>query len=452
MNNYLVFFLLVFISCTNTKNLSTIDDGIPQWVKEYPISESHYTGIGIANKSTHPTDYIKIAQQNALQNLISQIKITISTQSVFLQMEREYGYEEDFKSNIEIKAEEILEGYEMISTFTQNDEYWVYYQLDKQLYQESRKARIQEAIEESKYFLSKAILYSTPIADQYIFYVKALSVLEPFLSEPLFTEFDREKVYLGSEIIARFRFFKYDFQINCLSKKLNAMIGNSISKIDLALEFQGQRMPNIPLLTVSQSLELKNYSQQTNLEGIFTTSVPKIKSTEAVQMIEVGIDFEPWLKESSSSEFIQKLFKSIKTHQIKVPVYVYTPTVFVESIENHFGQETQNSDLRFAAESALTKLGFTPVGKLSDAQLILTLTSDTQKGRELRDQKMFTVFLNLNAQVKDLQNRIVFSKNLSKLKGIQLSFEQANLEAYQQAIKEVSQNIIPEFVNSFSKD
>jgi hypothetical protein len=367
-------------------------------------------------------------------------------------MEREYGYEEDFKSNIEVKVEEILEGYEMISTYTQNDDYWVYYQLDKQVYQESRKARIQEAIEESKYFLSKAILFSTPIADQYIFYVKALSVLEPFLSEPLLTEFDREKVYLGSEIIARFRSYVDDFQIYCLSKKLKAMIGNSISKIDLALEYQDQRMPNIPLLTVSQSLDLKNYSQQTNQEGIFTTSVPKIKSTEAVQIMEVGIDFDPWLKEGTNSEFIQKLFKSIKTHQITVPVYVYTPTVYVESNEKHYGQESQSSDLRFAAETALTKMGFTPVGKRSDAQLIMTITCDTQKGRELRDQKMFTAFLNLNAQVKDLQNRIVFSTSLNKLKGIQLTFEQADLDAYQQAIKEVSQQIIPDFVNSFSKD
>lgn len=427
-------------------------DGIPEWVKEYPVSETHYTGIGIADRSTHPLDYIKIAQQNALQNLMSQIKVTISSQSVFLQMERENGYEEDFKSNIEVKAKEILEGYELVSTYTQSNEYWVYYQLSKQQYHETRNARIQEAIEESKYFLNKAVLYSTPYKDKYIYYVQALAKLEPYLSEPLLTEFDRENVYLGSEIIARFRSYVDDYQLYCLSKKISAMIGNTVSKIDIAVEYEGNRLSNIPLMAVSADLELKNLSKSSNENGVFTTSVPKIKSTQAVQKIEAGINFQEWLDEGTKSEFIQKLFKSIKTHQITIPIYVYTPTVFVSSEEKHFNIDKKESELRFAAESALTKMGFTPVGNKNEAQLIMNISADTQKGREIKNQNMFTAFLNMSVQVKDLQGRIVFSDNITKLKGIQLDFNQADLNAYQLAKDEISNSIIADFVDSFTKD
>lgn len=427
-------------------------DGIPEWVKEYPVSETHYTGIGIADRSTHPLDYIKIAQQNALQNLMSQIKVTISSQSVFLQMERENGYEEDFKSNIEVKAKEILEGYELVSTYTQSNEYWVYYQLSKQKYHETRNARIQEAIEESKYFLNKAVLYSTPYKDKYIYYVQALAKLEPYLSEPLLTEFDRENVYLGSEIIARFRSYVDDYQLYCLSKKISAMIGNTVSKIDIAVEYEGNRLSNIPLMAVSADLELKNLSKSSNENGVFTTSVPKIKSTQAVQKIEAGINFQEWLDEGTKSEFIQKLFKSIKTHQITIPIYVYTPTVFVSSEEKHFNIDKKESELRFAAESALTKMGFTPVGNKNEAQLIMNISADTQKGREIKNQNMFTAFLNMSVQVKDLQGRIVFSDNITKLKGIQLDFKQADLNAYQLAKDEISNSIIADFVDSFTKD
>ncbi len=427
-------------------------DGIPEWVKEYPVSETHYTGIGIADRSTHPLDYIKIAQQNALQNLMSQIKVTISSQSVFLQMERESGYEEDFKSNIEVKAKEILEGYELVSTYTQSNEYWVYYQLSKQKYHETRNARIQEAIEESKYFLNKAVLYSTPYKDKYIYYVQAMAKLEPYLSEPLLTEFDRENVYLGSEIIARFRSYVDDYQLYCVSKKIRAMIGNTVSKIDLAVEYDGNRLSNIPLMAVSADLELKDISKNTNENGVFTTSVPKIKSTQAVQKIEAGINFQDWLDEGTKSEFIQKLFKSVKTHQITIPIYVYTPTVFVSSEEKHFNIDKKESELRFAAESALTKMGFTPVGNKKEAQLIMNISADTQKGREVKNQKMFTAFLNMSVQVKDLQGRIVFSDNITKLKGIQLDFNLADLNAYQLAKEEISNSIIADFVDSFTKD
>ncbi len=427
-------------------------DGIPEWVKEYPVSETHYTGIGIADRSTHPLDYIKIAQQNALQNLMSQIKVTISSQSVFLQMERESGYEEDFKSNIEVKAKEILEGYELVSTYTQSNEYWVYYQLSKQKYHETRNARIQEAIEESKYFLNKAVLFSTPYKDKYIYYVQAMAKLEPYLSEPLLTEFDRENVYLGSEIIARFRSYVDDYQLYCLSKKISAMIGNTVSKIDLAVEYDNNRLSNIPLMAISADLELKDISKNTNKNGVFTTSVPKIKSTQAVQKIEAGINFQDWLDEGTKSEFIQKLFKSVKTHQITIPIYVYTPTVFVSSEEKHFNIDKKESELRFAAESALTKMGFTPVGNKKEAQLIMNISADTQKGREVKNQKMFTAFLNMSVQVKDLQGRIVFSDNITKLKGIQLDFNQADLNAYQLAKDEISNSIIADFIDSFTKD
>ena len=444
-------FLLLF-SCNSPKEVANTMDGIPEWVKEYPVSETHYTGIGIADRSTHPLDYIKIAQQNALQNLMSQIKVTISSQSVFLQMERESGYEEDFKSNIEVKAKEILEGYELVSTYTQSNEYWVYYQLSKQKYHETRNARIQEAIEESKYFLNKAVLFSTPYKDKYIYYVQAMAKLEPYLSEPLLTEFDRENVYLGSEIIARFRSYVDDYQLYCLSKKISAMIGNTVSKIDLAVEYDNNRLSNIPLMAISADLELKDISKNTNKNGVFTTSVPKIKSTQAVQKIEAGINFQDWLDEGTKSEFIQKLFKSVKTHQITIPIYVYTPTVFVSSEEKHFNIDKKESELRFAAESALTKMGFTPVGNKKEAQLIMNISADTQKGREVKNQKMFTAFLNMSVQVKDLQGRIVFSDNITKLKGIQLDFNQADLNAYQLAKDEISNSIIADFIDSFTKD
>lgn len=453
MNKLTLLLLSLFIiSCQSSKQTTELDAGIPSWVKEYPVSESHYIGIGIADRSTHPQDYIQVAQQNALQNLSSQVKVSISSQSVFLQMDREYGYEEDYKSNIEVKANEILEGYEMVGTFTQQNEYWVYYRLSKQLYKETRTARIQEAIEESKYFLNKAIIYSTPLKEKYIYYIKALDVLEPYLSEPLKTKFDRETVFLGSEIIARFRSYIDDYQIFCQSKKIKAMIGNSVDRIKLTVQHEGNRLADIPIITSSILLELKDLSQSTDTNGVFITSVPKIKSVETVQKIEVGIDFQPWLDEGSDSDFIKKLFKGIKTHQIIVPIYVYTPKIYVQTEEKHFGKDENGSDLRFAVESTLNEMSFTPVGNKNDAQIFLSVKADTRKGIEKKGQKMFTTFLDMSVQAKDLEDRVIFSKTINKIKGIQLDFKQADNESYQNAIKEIKNTIIPDFVNSFVKE
>jgi hypothetical protein len=65
---------------------------------------------------------------------------------------------------------------------------------------------------------------------------------------------------------------------------------------------------------------------------------------------------------------------------------------------------------------------------------------------------MFTAFSDMSVQAKDLNKRVIFSKTVNKIKGIQLDFAQAENDSYQQAIKEVKESIIPEFVNSFIKD
>ena len=230
------------------------------------------------------------------------------------------------------------------------------------------------------------------------------------------------------------------------------MIGKSVDRIKLTVQHEGNRLPKIPLITSSIFLELKDLSQRTDTNGVFITSVPKIKSVETVQKIEVGIDFQAWLNEGSNSDFIKKLFRDIKTHQINVPVYVYTPTIYVQSEEKHFGKDKNGSDLRIAVESALNEMNFTPVGNKNDAQIFLTVKADTRKGIEKKGQKMFTAFLDMSVQAKDLENRVIFSKTINKIKGIQLDFEQADKESYQQAIKQIKKTVIPDFVNSFVKD
>ena len=441
-------FLFILISCGSTKETNEIDDTTPQWIKNYPISDENYTGIGVASKSKNPENFLQIAQQNALQNLASQIKVNIATQSVFVQMEREYGFEEEFKSDIKIKAEEHLEGYELKGTHQDEDEYWVYYSLSKRKYAELRQARMEEAMEEAKNLLTFTTNQYSPKV-RYVNFVKALEVLKPFLSEPLACQLERRKVFLGSEIIAQFRSFMDDFRIYSLNKKVKVMVGNKLGELKFAVEFNKKRIENIPLVFASDLLNVKPFSNTTDKNGLFIAIVPKVSSTESIQNIYVGLDIEAWLNEATSDKFIQKLAKGVKSHQITMAIYVYTPLVYVQSREIYFGTLYRSQDLKLAAETALKKLGFSPTGKKDEAQLFMYIEANTKKGREQKDQKMFTAYLNMNIQVKDRKEMIVYSEQLNKIKGIQLSFEQANTVAFEKAQENLKNDIIPKFINSF---
>ena len=440
--------IIILFACGSNKKVNNIEDTTPDWVKNYPVTENYYTGIGIANKSKNPVNYIQVAQQNALQNLASQIKVNIATQSVFLQMEREYGFEEEFKSDIKIKAEEHLEGYELKGTHQQGDEYWLYYSLSKRKYTELRQARMEEAMEQAKTLLTFTTQQHSP-KERYIHFVKALEVLKPFLSEPLACQIDGRNVFLGSEIIAQFRSFMDNFRILSLNKKVKVMVGNKLGELKFAVEFNKTRVENIPLIFASDLLDVKPFSNVTDEKGLFLAIVPKISSTESVQKMQVALNIEDWLKEATTDKFIQKLARGVKSHQITMPVYVYTPLIYVKSKEKYFGSLYRSQDLKFAAETALNKLGFSPTGKKDEAELFMQIEANTEKGRTQENQKMFTAFLNMSIQVKDKNEMIVYSEQLNKLKGIQLSFEQANTSAYEKAQEELNKSIIPNFVNSF---
>ncbi|MEJ6734916.1 MAG: LPP20 family lipoprotein [Flavobacteriales bacterium] len=451
MNRLLLPLAFLFAFCGTTKKVEEPINIAPAWVQNYPVIEGYYVGIGIADKSTHPEEFIQVAQQNALQNLSTQIKVNIATESVFLQMEREYGFEEEFKSNIKVKADEYIEGYEMAGTFTQKNEYWVYYRLNIEKHNEIQEARKFEAMELSKSYLNEANdSYNKP-QERYINFVSALSILKPYLSDPLYTEYDRKNVFLGNEIISSFRSFVDDFRMKYVGKKIKVMIGDEVGDIKIQVNHNQQPLKNVKLNISSSIMQVEKFSETTDENGIFTVIVPKITSAEAIQKMFVSINFEDWINESTSDEFIKKLIESIQTHQINIPAYVYTPNIYVVSQEKHFNKEKVSTELKFAAESALNKLGFTAVSNKKDADLFMSIFSNTEKGQVINGQKMFTAYLNLTIQVKDNNDLIVFSDQVNKIKGIQLDIESANSDAYKGAKEEIENTVIPNFVNSFVK-
>ena len=451
MNRLLLPLAFLFAFCGTTKKVEEPINIAPAWVQNYPVIEGYYVGIGIADKSTHPEEFIQVAQQNALQNLSTQIKVNIATESVFLQMEREYGFEEEFKSNIKVKADEYIEGYEMAGTFTQKNEYWVYYRLNIEKHNEIQEARKFEAMELSKSYLNEANdSYNKP-PERYINFVSALSILKPYLSDPLYTEYDRKNVFLGNEIISSFRSFVDDFRMKYVGKKIKVMIGDEVGDIKIQVNHNQQPLKNVKLNISSSIMQVEKFSETTDENGIFTVIVPKITSAEAIQKMFVSINFEDWINESTSDEFIKKLIESIQTHQINIPAYVYTPNIYVVSQEKHFNKEKVSTELKFAAESALNKLGFTAVSNKKDADLFMSIFSNTEKGQVINGQKMFTAYLNLTIQVKDNNDLIVFSDQVNKIKGIQLDIESANSDAYKGAKEEIENTVIPNFVNSFVK-
>lgn len=106
----------------------------PSWVTKRPIDKAYFIGIGVVKKS-NSKEYIQSAKNNALNDLSSEITVNISSELVDISIEK-YGMNNDeIRSEIHTTTKADLEGYELVDTWENDYEYWVYYRLSKSLYQ-----------------------------------------------------------------------------------------------------------------------------------------------------------------------------------------------------------------------------------------------------------------------------------------------------------------------------
>jgi hypothetical protein len=98
---------LVVLSCkrkqpvAQTNNTqSTEVNPRPNWVSGKPSSSLYFQGIGVAQKNRANADHLENARKSALNDLASEIKVNVSSNSLLYTLEREYKFQQEFIENI----------------------------------------------------------------------------------------------------------------------------------------------------------------------------------------------------------------------------------------------------------------------------------------------------------------------------------------------------------------
>ncbi len=134
INKIITIIGLTLLFACKTKDVAKIapDSDVlkPFWVKNRPINSLDYVGIGVA-KINPDVNYIESAKNNALSDLASEIKVNLESNTVYIQTERDGIFKEDFRSTIKTTAATQIEGYEIVDSWQDVNEYWVYYRLSK---------------------------------------------------------------------------------------------------------------------------------------------------------------------------------------------------------------------------------------------------------------------------------------------------------------------------------
>jgi hypothetical protein len=437
----IIIFLFIFLMIS----FSVFAAKKPDWVNKRPIDNNSYIGIGVAEKDTETSEYIQKAKDRALREIASEITITISGATLNQILEKAGVVKEEFASQIQSSTQAQLEGYELVDTWEDKSQYWVYYTLSKEKYAQLRKAKIDKAISLSLDFFSKAEQkkMDNQITEALQLYMQSFNPIEPYLTEPLETTYNEQNIYLLNTIHASLQQVLSTISIKPVEPEINATIGRGLDDTILFKSLYLQApIANLPLFFsfIKGEGELID-SDKTGMNGIAPCRISHILSADKMQVIKAELALDKLVSQDDVNTVIQDIMKSLTIPSANVILNVSGPQVFIESTELNFGNPLEVNYIEPKLKEKLSGFGYSFVDMKSDADYVIMIDAQSRKGSTV--YQMCSAFVDVTVSVMDMSTyEEIYKNTFSNVKGINTDMDKAGLAAFDNASKQISAEIV----------
>lgn len=442
---HIILFLAVLSACKSKQAaaITVPEVKAPLWVSSRPNNGFKYIGVGFCDKAKS-SSYQMEAKKNALYDLSSEIKVDISSNSVLYTVQNNNTFNENFNSLIKLSSSDIIEGYNLIDSYENDKQYWVYYQLDKAEYANIKAQKKQQTVSKA----SNLILASYADEQNQDFSsclkkrIQAFGVLTPYLSEEI--NFDP----------AQTKGIKNVFDLtNLIQTQLQSIfVGASIQKpmpqlkpyqqvyspLVYNLELKTKvPLQNFPFLVTSEEEKIKvNDKASTNLMGEIQLKVNSVEPLNQAVAFSLNPDIIGLMgTDSVGRAGISVLKQFIQTPSLKVQANVSPVNIFVSSIEKNFGKATGASFIETFLQQRFNGQEVLITNKPELADYIIESMADTQEDvssdvlESNYNIKLAALVINLN-----LKNRItgetIYKGQITDVFGYANNLEKAGLNAY----------------------
>jgi len=448
----ILLFLITLIFTTGLSSMEVEAKRKPKWVSEKPVNNEYYIGVGKSEKSNK--NYLQTAKNNALADMISEISVTISTNSVLSQLEDHTGYKETYQAQIKLSAKDYIEEYELVDTWENKEEYWIYYRLSKAQYESKKRAILNHAKDLSKDFYEKAKeaekVYNIHNALQY--YVKAFEAIQEHVGEDLSVFTFEGRIHLDNaiyqsiqDIFSRMRIIPGEelFTVKALSKDNDPVY----VKVKLKTELETQNISNVPILFSFPELDIKKTENViTSTRGIAECTMANMAPKGSTQTINAQLNTNVYFGDNETG----KLLKSLFTEKGNIPygqidIEVKELFAYLESQEFMLGSLNSENPVTALFKEKLSKHFFSFTEDKEKADVIIKINSEIKEGTKIDKYNLYEAFLSANISVTKIHNHTeVYNESTTQIKGMKSgSYKKAARDAIEKAEKEIENRIIP---------
>ncbi|MEO9870743.1 LPP20 family lipoprotein [Ekhidna sp.] len=407
----------------------------PEWVKRKPTSNKHYIGVG--NASLSDPDYQVNAKLEALDDLASEISVTIESTSLLNQIENQAGFSEQFQAAIKSTTTQSIELHEQVDTWSDDQYYWVQYRLSKSQLQQLRKEKKQAALNISRDHFqngSKARQRGQIIQSLH-FYAQSIESLADYLNERNEVIIEEKSIDLSIEAYSRI--FSTLSEITLISDSASYQFSPGESQ--KRIQINAITKDNIPVSNLSINISDRS-SEVTNPRGEIHQVINRRTASKGLTAV---ANFQFF----ASYPIIQTLIKGVTRPQLTIRFFIPPITIGISSSERNLDQEVDQEILRSMLKKLFTQKGYRVID--SNAEYQVEIKSNTRKGSELSG--LFTSYLDFTIDIKNQLNERIYSRSFSEIKGIHTSYQSAGIKAYQNAgkvyLEELENSINKNFIN-----
>ncbi|MDA0931458.1 MAG: LPP20 family lipoprotein [Bacteroidetes bacterium] len=444
MIRILLFVLLIgFIGgCTSKKAATDLGSQmnqptIPDWFLQKPISDAYYYGIGSELIAGNPELAFENARKKALRDIATEIETKLESNSILSRFGNSDQVRDVYLSEIRTRTSVQIEGHELVKSKESGQRLYVLYRLDRAAYWASIQEKKQAALSKANQFLEQAKSQSLQgqFKSSIVQALLGLKVLEPYADQSTLFSKGNESIDLAAEF-ASFLLQQLSGMalLPASSKIILNPLGSDAQRSAFIHVKDGQGLP-IGQIPLRMQWSPAGTAKTETLPGNFITSasgeiqvlLPNLSGVEAAQLTAIS---EPvaWFPDSLMPGYLKALFRSY-SRTVGISVAFHKPTVRLKIKERNSEFSGGYPALETSIRSWLLDQGY-PLAEsdAAPADLILSIESSSIKGQAQGGIYITYSDLVLNA-IRKSDQRTVFSSQLDRLKGADLSFDAARKRA-----------------------
>ncbi|HYC86237.1 MAG TPA: LPP20 family lipoprotein [Chryseosolibacter sp.] len=447
MIRIVIFFLLV-VSCSPRLQMPDSEALKPAWLKTEPYQEGYYTGVGHSMKEAG--NYIQAAKKSALDDLVSQIKVNVSSTSVLSTLERDKQFREQYEQIIQTTAADDIEEFELVDAWEDAGNYWVYYRLSITRYRQIKEEQKRNATILSTDYFRKG--RQAEQSGEYLqalgFYFQAFRSIEKYLGEPVRVEYDGAELLLVNETYASIQ--RLLDKINLRAEPSEIMLNRRLNQTDhtvivKAFFDDGNAATGLALRAAFEKGAGEIFPDyRVDENGGAKILLNRIGSRDLEQTIGIRVNIDA-ISGSGSSPVYALIAKTFQVPATQVFLRVQRPVVYLTADEKSLGSLKANTQITNKLKNLLANNGFEFTEDKNVADLWFDVKADSEKGSVTGS--IYITYLTSVIRVTAMkEGKEIYATTLDRVKGYGLDYDKSSVDAYNKAMETLEKERVREII------